>query len=121
MAVISFKTLNSNLDVSLRKAKVPEKNLAEISESIKAGAKKDTKLVIIIMAIVAVMLGGFLGYTLYSNPDMREAIAQWIIGYFVLIAVLSLLVYFANVGLIKVQFNSALKEGYPEFYKQYKV
>ena len=121
MAVISYKTLNSNLDESLRKAKVPEKNLAEISESIKEGSKKDTKLVIIIMVVVAVMLGGFLGYSMFNNADMQAAMLQWIIGYVVLIGVLFLLVYFANVGLLKLQFNSAIKEGYPELYKQYKV
>lgn len=119
--IISFRTLDSDVDDSIRKALTPEAHLAKLSASIKEGTKKDTKLVLIVCAFVAVMLGGILGLVLFQNPSMSEAILAWIGGYVVFVGIISFLVYLANVGLIRFQFNSALKEGYPELYKKYKV
>ena len=119
--IISFRTLDSDVDDSIRKALTHEAHLAKLSASIKEGTKKDTKLVIIVCAVVALMLGGFMGYAMFMNSSMREAILMWIGGYVVLVGVISFLCYLATVGLIRFQFNSALKEGYPELYKKYKV
>ena len=121
MAVITFKTLNNNLQDSLQSGKVPEKNVIEISERLKAETKKDFKLVVIVMSVVTVMLGGFLAYSMMNSTGMREALLQWIIGFVVLVGVLFFLCYMAFVGIIRIQFNGAVKEGYPELYKKCKV
>ena len=121
MATIRFKTLNSNLADALSSGKVPEKNVAEISENLKQSTKKDLKISAIVMGIVTVMMGGYLTYTLIASSGLHDAIPQFIGGFFAIIAFLCVVVYFAFVGIIKIQFNHALKEGYPELYKQYKI
>lgn len=56
-----------------------------------------------------------------NSTGMREALLQWIIGFVVLVGVLFFLCYMAFVGIIRIQFNGAVKEGYPELYKKCKV
>ncbi len=121
MAVIHFKTMNTNLQESIRMAKVPEKNVIDVSQKLKSENKKNFKVLSIVMAAVAVILGGNLAYVLIKNPSMQDALLQWIIGYIAIVAIIYFLVYLCICGIIKIQFNGALKEGYPELYKEHKI
>ena len=121
MATISFKTLNNNVQDAISTGKFPEKNLREMSAQLKASQKKDIKLICIIVGIMAVILGGFFGYTVYTSPEMQQHLLGWILGYLGLIAFCFVGAYFTQIGIIKGQFNIALREGYPELYKELKL
>lgn len=122
MATISFKTLNNNVQDAISTGKFPEKNLRELSANLKASQKKNLKFTIIIVAIMAVFIGGLFGYILYSNPvEVQEHLLGWILGYLGIIAIIFLGSYFTQIGIIRGQFNIALKEGYPELYKELKL
>ena len=121
MAVIHFKTLNANLQESIRLSKVPEKNVIDVSSQLKAENKKNFKVLSIVMGAVAVLLGGNLAYVLISKPEFQEALLQWILGFVAIFAIIYLITYLCICGIIKIQFNGALKEGYPELYKEHKI
>ena len=122
MATISFKTLNNNVQDAISTGKFPEKNLRELSANLKASQKKEFKFMIIIVAVMAVFIGGLFGYILYSNPvEVQEHLLGWILGYLGIIAIIFLGSYFTQIGIIRGQFNIALREGYPELYKELKL
>ena len=122
MAVISFKTLNNNVQDAISTGKFPEKNLRELSANLKASQKKEFKFMIIFVAIMAVFIGGLFGYILYSNPvEVHEHLLGWILGYLGIVAIIFLGCYLTQIGIIKGQFNIALREGYPELYKELKL
>ena len=122
MAVISFKTLNNNVQDAISMGKFPEKNLRELSAQLKASQKKEIKTMFIIVGVMAVLIGGLFGYILYSNPvDVQEHLLGWILGYLGIVAIIFLGSYFTQIGIIRGQFNIALREGYPELYKELKL
>ena len=122
MAVISFKTLNNNVQDAISMGKFPEKNLRELSAQLKASQKKEIKTMFIIVGVMAVFIGGLFGYILYSNPvEVQEHLLGWILGYLGIVAIIFLGSYFTQIGIIKGQFNIALREGYPELYKELKL
>ena len=121
MGRIMFKVLNSNLEESLHMAKVPEANVIAVSERLKKENKHNFKLILIIMGIVAVMLGLTTFLSIKNTPSFQSQLPQWIGGYVALIAFLFVIVYIAFIGIIKFQFNNALKDGYPELYKEHKI
>ena len=105
MAVIHFKTLNANLQESIRLSKVPEKNVIDVSSQLKAENKKNFKVLSIVMGAVAVLLGGNLAYVLISKPEFQEALLQWILGFVAIFAIIYLITYLCICGIIKIQFN----------------
>lgn len=121
MAVISFKTLNNNVQDAISTGKFPEKNLRELSANLKASQKKDFKFTIIIVAIMAVFIGGLFGYMIYNSLEMQQHLLGWILGYLGIVAIIFLGSYFTQIGIIRGQFNIALREGYPELYKELKL
>ena len=52
---------------------------------------------------------------------MQENLLGWILGYLGLVAFMFVAAYFTQIGIIKGQFNIALREGYPELYKELKL
>ena len=121
MAVISYKKLNDKLQESLAAGKVPEKNVREISAQLKAQSKRELKTAAIITGVIAVVFGGMLTGLIINTKDMQENMLWWIIGYLALMGFIFLAGYMMSVGIIKLEFNSAIKEGYPELYKECKV
>ena len=121
MAVISFKTLNNNVQDAISTGKFPEKNLRELSAQLKTSQKKEIKTMFIIVGVMSVIIGGLFGYTVYTSPGMQENLLGWILGYLGLIAFMFVAAYFTQIGIIKGQFNIALREGYPELYKELKL
>ena len=102
--------------------KFPEKNLRELSAQLKASQKKEIKTMFIIVGVMAVLIGGLFGYILYSNPvDVQEHLLGWILGYLGIVAIIFLGSYLTQIGIIRGQFNIALREGYPELYKELKL
>ena len=121
MAVISFKTLNNNVQDAISTGKFPEKKLRELSAQLKASQKKEIKTMCIIVGVMAVIIGGLFGYTVFTSPGMQENLLGWILGYLGLVAFMFVAAYFTQIGIIKGQFNIALREGYPELYKELKL
>lgn len=121
MAVITFRTLKSELASALECGKVPEKNVREISSQLKAENKRSFTVVVVLVSVFAVLAAAFLIYMFVLDEVMREQMLTWIIGTVVLLAAIFGLCYLAFVGLIKRQFNSALKSGYPNLYDECKI
>lgn len=121
MPVISYKKLNDKLQESLSLGKVPEKNVRELSAQIKAQSKRELKTTAIITGVMGVILGGMLTGLIITTKDMQENMLWWIIGYLALVGFIFLAGYMMSIGIIKLEFNSALKDGYPELYKECKV
>ena len=121
MAVISFKTLNNNVQDAISTGKFPEKKLRELSANLKASQKKDFKFTIIIVAIMAVFIGGLFGYMIYNSLEMQQHLLGWILGYLGIVVIVFLGSYLTQIGIIRGQFNIALRKGYPELYKELKL
>ena len=121
MPVISYKKLNDKLQESLSTGKVPEKNVRELSAQLKAQSKRELKTTAIITGVMGVIFGGMLTGVIITTKDMQENILWWILGYLALVGFIFLVGYMASIGIIKLEFNSALKDGYPELYKECKV
>jgi len=56
-----------------------------------------------------------------TSKSMQSEILWWVIGYFALVGFLFFAGYMVSIGVIKLEYNSALKEGYPELYKECKL
>ena len=56
-----------------------------------------------------------------TSKSMQSEILWWVIGYFALVGFLFFAGYMISIGVIKLEYNSALKEGYPELYKECKL
>ena len=121
MAVISFKTLNNNVQDAISTGKFPEKNLRELSAGLKESQKKEMKFIFILVGIMAVFIGGLFGYMIFNSTEMQAHLLGWILGYLGIVALIFLISYFTQIGIIKGQFNIALREGYPDFYKELKL
>ena len=56
-----------------------------------------------------------------TSKSMQSEILWWVIGYFALVGFLFFAGYMVSIGVIKLEYNSALKEGYPVLYKECKL
>ena len=121
MAIISFRTLKRELGNALECGKVPEKNVKAISAQLKVDNKRYFKTIVIFMSVFTVLAAAFLTYSFITDKVMRAQMLGWIIGAVVLLAVIFGLCYLAFIGIIRGEFNSALRSGYPELYKEYKI
>ncbi len=121
MAVISYKKLNDKLQESLSLGKLPEKNVRELSAQLKAQQKKEIKTSAIITGVLAVIFGGILTSVIITSKSIQADILWWILGYLALVAFMFFVSYMVSIGIIKLEFNSALKDGYPDLYKECKV
>ena len=101
MAVISFKTLNNNVQDAISTGKFPEKKLRELSANLKASQKKVFKFTIIIVAIMAVFIGGLFGYMIYNSLEMQQHLLGWILGYLGIVAIIFLGSYFTQIGITR--------------------
>lgn len=121
MPVIGYKKLNDKLQESLSMGKLPEKNVRELSIRLKAQNKREIKTTTIITGVLATIFGGILIALTVTSKSMQSEILWWVIGYFALVGFLFFAGYMVSIGVIKLEYNSALKEGYPELYKECKL
>ena len=121
MAVINIRMLNYNLKEQIEMGRLSEENVAMVREKVKAGNKTAFIGYIVTSCIIVAMLG-FCGYQILAHtPNLQEELPKYLIGGGILLAVILGTGYLITVGLMKIQFNKALKEGYPHLYKQLKV
>lgn len=121
MAVIHIRMLNYNLKEQIETGKLSEENIAKVRENVRTGNKTALMGYIIASCIIVAILG-FCGYQILSHtPNLQEELPKYLIGGGILIAAILGSGYLITVGLMKIQFNKALKEGYPHLYKQLKV
>ena len=121
MAVINIRMLNYNLKEQIEMGRLSEENVAMVREKVKAGNKTALIGYIVASCIIVAMLG-FCGYQILAHtPNLQEELPKYLIGGGILLAVILGTGYLITVGLMKIQFNKALKEGYPHLYKQLKV
>ncbi len=120
MATIHYRTLNMQLKRAIVNRSLSEDQLREAAENVKAGNKKTMKTINIAMIICAVI------FLIMFVPVIRENGDPKFIGIMLAIIVGSLafvyaIIYELMVGVLKGQFNKAVKKGYPEMAKELKV
>ncbi len=120
MATIHYRTLNMQLKRAIVNRSLSEDQLREAAENVKAGNKKTMKTINIAMIICAVI------FLIMFVPVIRENGDPKFIGIMLAIIVGSLAfvyaaIYELMVGVLKGQFNKAVKKGYPEMAKELKV
>lgn len=124
MAMIQYRTLNSELRKALRGSAIPVGQLPELYDRVKASQeseKKDLRISYIVLGVLAVLLVGYCVYTqVNAGADVMTALpSAGLVAVFTLL--LFPLVYFLNVGLFALQFNLAMKKGYPDLADRYKL
>ena len=120
MATLYYRTLNRDLKNALKNRQIPDAQLKEVVDNFKEEKKKTVKRVNIIMIIVTIIM---LVVTMpaFSQNKAPQFIIYMLGMVLLVMAVIYVLTYFALIGLMTTQFNSALKKGYPEYAMEYKA
>ena len=114
---IHYVKLNKELKKRINEKTIPADELKKVYENFIVSINKKKKTINIVMIIVAVLFGVMLLpiITKASDPKLTKFMLTMIIP---AIVIIYLAVYFTQVGLIKTQFNNAIKKNYPELAKE---
>ncbi len=120
MAIIYFNSLNKNLKKAIYSKSISSDDLKKIYEEFKEKNKKKQKTLNIVMVCVAFMfiLIEVLSFSKAKNAEFAKIMLLFTIP---LLAIIYLIVYFTQIGLIKIQFNNAIKKNYPELANELKI
>lgn len=120
MYVISINFLNRELKKAINNESLSDNELQEISARMKEKAKKDTKLIAIIMAcVVAFIL--IIGCVSFAKEGHNDAILPTILAMIPGGAFMFGFTWLLQVGIVKFQFNAAVKKHYSKIYEQVKI
>ena len=113
MATITYRTLSLDMKRAIVNKYLTEDQLRETSERMKEDNRKYVKRINIIIIIVAVIFVIMSIQPMMNIRDPKFVVMMLgiIIGSLALVYVLS---YFAMVGIVNRQYNSAVKKFYPE-------
>ena len=120
MATISYRTLSMDMKRTIVNKQLTEDQLRETSERMKEDNRKYMKriyLVISIVAVVSVVMGLPLMIRI-RDPKFIVMILGIIIDTLVIVYVIC---YGALIGIVKSQFNRAVKKAYPEIADEVKI
>ncbi len=120
MATIYYSTLNKNLKRAINSKTISEEDLRKIYTNLKENLNRKKKTMNIVMIIIIVMfiMMGIPTVTRANNPEMTKF---FIMLFVPVIAIIYGIVYFTQFGLIKIQFNKAIKNNYPELSEKIKL
>jgi hypothetical protein len=115
--VISFNTLNSNLRKAIKEKTLSPEELRSVSVRMKASHKKTTKLFTIILGVFVVFFGTIMALGMSKGGVFLPSIVMFVAS----MAAAWAIIWFTQVGIIKLQFNGLIKKYYPELYSEVKV
>ena len=120
MATIHYRTLSMDLKKAIVNKYLTEDQLKETSERMKEDNRKYVKRINVIVIVVAVIfvIMSIQPMMNIGDPKFIVMMIGIIIGSLALVYVLS---YFAMVGIVKCQYNSAVKKYYPEIADEVKI
>ena len=113
MINIYYNTLNKELKKAIYTRALSSEQLKNIYTQIKQKNDKKKKTINIVMICVAFMfiLMEILSFSKTDNPEFAKTMLLFNLPIIVIIYVL---VYFTQIGIMKIQFNGAIKKNYPE-------
>lgn len=119
--LIQFNTLNYKLKKAIKERALTPEQLRATAENLKKQNSKTTKLLAIIMVAVFVLISGcFIFMAVSDGGDVLDWVKKSIFSiplYFVGFGVMWVL----QCGIVKLQFNSAVKKYYPELAAEVKA
>jgi len=124
---VRYKTLNRDLENAIGCRALPIDQLIEISGKLKEEYKAKRCKAWILISIFTLVLAAFFACLMVSmfksmdDPNFISNIILFIGTFVVLSLIAGDLFYKVIVGKVKGQFNRAVKNGYPELYKQVKL
>ncbi len=124
---VRYKSLNRDLENAIGCRTLPVDQLKAISENLKAEYKSKKRIAMIIISLFTLILAVVCAIcvipvinNIQNSNDISGII--FLIGSIVVIALIfGDLVYKIIVGKVKNQFNRAVKNGYPELFKEIKL
>ena len=120
MAKIYFKTLNKELKKAINTKTISEEDLKKIYTNLKEKTQKKKKTMNIVMLIVIAMFI-IMGIPTVTKANDQEMTKFLIMLFVPIIAIIYLIIYFTQIGIIKIQFNNAIKKNYKELEKKLKL
>ena len=120
MARFYYATLNKELKESICARALSPEQLKVTYARIKNQKNKKMKTLNIVMVCVAV--GAIVMEALtFSKINNQEVIVLMLLLTIPIIAVVYALVYVSQIGIITIQFNAAIRKGYPELANELKL
>ena len=117
---IYYNTLNKELKKAINSKSISVEDLKKVYENLKMKNSKKKKTINLIMIIVIVIFG-ILGIPTFINSGNPEFTKFMLLFLIPIIIVIYGIVYFTQIGLIKIQFNNAIKKNYPELVDDLKL
>ena len=120
MYFISINFLNKALKQAIESKSISPEELKDVSARMREKAKKDTKLIAIIIACFVALILVF-GAISFGKEGNTEAILPVVLSMIPGGAFIFGFVWLLQVGIVKMQFNSAVKKYYPEIAGELKI
>ena len=116
---IPVYSISVQLESALRKKEYKEEQIAQ-AYGILSGKKKKQKMPAIILASIIGVFGLIMGISAIIDDNLVLGLIS-IIGLFAAAGIAGYIGYFINVGKTAKQWNTLLKEFYPDICKKYKL
>jgi len=113
MVSFYYNTLNKELKKAIYAKSISTEDLRRIYEKIKQENNKKKKTINMVMIFLAVLLIIICVTTSFEIEDL-EFMKFMLLLLIPIIAIIYFLVYFSQIGIMKMQFNRAIKKNYPE-------
>ena len=121
MVYINFQTLNSNLKKAIKDKSLKPDELKAVSAKMKAEHKKTFKIASIVMACFTVFIAIMMTIGLIGDKADSGAILFSLLIMIPAMALVWGIVWFTQIGIVKIQFNSTVKKSYPELFEEVKI
>jgi len=120
MATIYYSTINNELKKAINSKSISEEELKKIYVNLKENLKKKKKTINIVM-IVVLAIFIMMGIPTVARANDSEMTKFFIMLFVPVFALIYVIVYLTQFGLIKMQFNKAIKNNYPELSEKIKL
>ena len=117
---IYYNTLNKELKKAIDSKSISVEDLKKVYENLKIKNNKKKKTINLVTTIV-IVISVILGIPRFINSNTPEFTKFMLLLLIPLIVVIYGIVYLTQVGLIKIQFNYAIKKNYPELANELKL
>ena len=114
---IYYNTLNKELKKAINSKTISSDDLKKIYEGLKEKNNKKKKTINIVMVCVILMFA-IMGFPILTKSNDTGLIKFMLLLLIPSLVIIYFLVYFTQIGLIKMQFNNAIKKNYPELAKE---
>ena len=117
MARIYYMKLNNELKKAINEKTISEADLKKVYDKFMESRAKKKKTIDIVMAIVIAM------FAIMTIPMLNKAgdprLTKFMLTFIIpVLIVIYVLIYFTQIGLVKTQFDNAIRKNYPNLAKE---